>query len=70
MDGRGVKGEESRKVGEAEGERWMGGRGEEELCCMLAPVQEEQFMHLTNYSVNKHSESFDRDESIDKGSKR
>ncbi|XP_048108998.1 tubulin polyglutamylase TTLL7 isoform X2 [Alosa alosa] len=28
------------------------------------------FMHLTNYSVNKHNENFERDETIDKGSKR
>ena len=27
-------------------------------------------MHLTNYSVNKQSESFDRDEREDRGSKR
>ena len=27
-------------------------------------------MHLTNYSVNKHSKSFDKDERTDKGSKR
>lgn len=27
-------------------------------------------MHLTNYSVNKHSDSFDNDESVGKGSKR
>ena len=27
-------------------------------------------MHLTNYSINKHSEAFDRDEDFDKGSKR
>lgn len=27
-------------------------------------------MHLTNYSVNKHNERFDRDETEDKGSKR
>lgn len=29
-----------------------------------------QFMHLTNYSVNRHNESFDNDDSYDKGSKR
>ncbi|XP_015274875.1 PREDICTED: tubulin polyglutamylase TTLL7 [Gekko japonicus] len=28
------------------------------------------YMHLTNYSVNKHNERFDRDETEDKGSKR
>ncbi|XP_034978532.1 tubulin polyglutamylase TTLL7 isoform X1 [Zootoca vivipara] len=28
------------------------------------------FMHLTNYSVNKHNERFERDETEDKGSKR
>ena len=27
-------------------------------------------MHLTNYSVNKHSSAFNNDEGIDKGSKR
>ena len=27
-------------------------------------------MHLTNYSVNRHNESFDNDDSCDKGSKR
>jgi len=27
-------------------------------------------MHLTNYSVNKHNEHFERDETEDKGSKR
>ena len=27
-------------------------------------------MHLTNYSVNKHNESFDNNDSCDKGSKR
>ena len=27
-------------------------------------------MHLTNYSVNKHNENFERDETADKGSKR
>uniref|UniRef100_A0A8C1V9C3 Tubulin tyrosine ligase-like family, member 7 n=1 Tax=Cyprinus carpio TaxID=7962 RepID=A0A8C1V9C3_CYPCA len=28
------------------------------------------YMHLTNYSVNKHNEKFGRDETVDKGSKR
>ncbi len=28
------------------------------------------FMHLTNYSVNKHSDAFDNDECVDRGSKR
>ncbi|XP_042191329.1 tubulin polyglutamylase TTLL7 isoform X2 [Callorhinchus milii] len=28
------------------------------------------FMHLTNYSVNKHNENFERDENADRGSKR
>ena len=27
-------------------------------------------MHLTNYSINKHSEGFDHSQSVDKGSKR
>lgn len=27
-------------------------------------------MHLTNYSINKHSQTFDKDEGFDKGSKR
>lgn len=27
-------------------------------------------MHLTNYSINKHNENFDRDDSDDSGSKR
>lgn len=31
---------------------------------------DQHFMHLTNYSINKHSEAFDRDEDFDKGSKR
>lgn len=33
-------------------------------------LQHNQFMHLTNYSVNRHNESFDNDDSCDKGSKR
>ncbi|XP_005993927.1 tubulin polyglutamylase TTLL7 [Latimeria chalumnae] len=28
------------------------------------------YMHLTNYSVNKHNENFERDETADRGSKR
>ncbi|XP_061739969.1 tubulin polyglutamylase TTLL7 isoform X3 [Nerophis ophidion] len=28
------------------------------------------FMHLTNYSVNKHNHNFERDQTVDKGSKR
>ncbi|XP_043929343.1 tubulin polyglutamylase TTLL7 [Protopterus annectens] len=28
------------------------------------------YMHLTNYSVNKHNENFERDDNADKGSKR
>ncbi|KAA0707991.1 Tubulin polyglutamylase TTLL7 [Triplophysa tibetana] len=28
------------------------------------------YMHLTNYSVNKHNENFERDETVNKGSKR
>lgn len=31
---------------------------------------DELFMHLTNYSINKHNENFDRDDSDDSGSKR
>ena len=27
-------------------------------------------MHLTNYSVNKHSDKFDNSEEVDQGSKR
>ena len=27
-------------------------------------------MHLTNYSINKHNENFDQDDSDDSGSKR
>lgn len=44
--------------------------------CILSIVhssvstQEQYFMHLTNYSVNKHNESFDCDEREDRGSKR
>lgn len=33
-------------------------------------IQGQQFMHLTNYSINKHSQTFDKDEGFDKGSKR
>ncbi len=33
-------------------------------------LQEEQFMHLTNYSINKHSDCFDANEDFDKGTKR
>ena len=42
------------------------------LKCILgvANLQDQCFMHLTNYSVNKHSDSFDNDESVAKGSKR
>lgn len=32
--------------------------------------QSQLYMHLTNYSVNKHNERFERDETEDKGSKR
>ena len=35
----------------------------------LSP-QSQLYMHLTNYSVNKHNENFERDETVDKGSKR
>jgi len=31
---------------------------------------DELFMHLTNYSINKHNENFDRDDNDDSGSKR
>lgn len=34
------------------------------------PPQSQLYMHLTNYSVNKHNENFERDETVDKGSKR
>lgn len=27
-------------------------------------------MHLTNYSINKHSDTFDNSEEVDQGSKR
>lgn len=37
--------------------------------CLLSP-QSQLYMHLTNYSVNKHNENFERDETVDKGSKR
>ena len=30
----------------------------------------ESFMHLTNYSINKHSDTFTQEEGIDRGSKR
>lgn len=33
-------------------------------------LQSQLYMHLTNYSVNKHNENFERDETVDKGSKR
>lgn len=33
-------------------------------------LQTQLYMHLTNYSVNKHNERFERDETEDKGSKR
>ena len=36
---------------------------------LLSP-QSQLYMHLTNYSVNKHNENFERDETVDKGSKR
>ena len=32
--------------------------------------QDELFMHLTNYSINKHNENFDKDDKDDSGSKR
>ncbi|MGH0124790.1 UNVERIFIED_CONTAM: hypothetical protein FKN15_051919 [Acipenser sinensis] len=34
------------------------------------PTMSQLYMHLTNYSVNKHNENFERDETADKGSKR
>lgn len=37
--------------------------------CVFSP-QSQLYMHLTNYSVNKHNENFERDETVDKGSKR
>lgn len=33
-------------------------------------LQTQLYMHLTNYSVNKHNERFERDETENKGSKR
>ncbi|XP_073681669.1 tubulin polyglutamylase TTLL7-like [Garra rufa] len=33
-------------------------------------LENQLYMHLTNYSVNKHNENFERDETVDKGSKR
>lgn len=36
----------------------------------LSFFQSQLYMHLTNYSVNKHNENFERDETVDKGSKR
>lgn len=39
------------------------------IVCLLSP-QSQLYMHLTNYSVNKHNENFERDETVDKGSKR
>lgn len=39
-------------------------------CCSLFSPQSQLYMHLTNYSVNKHNENFERDETVDKGSKR
>lgn len=37
---------------------------------LFVPFQDELFMHLTNYSINKHNENFDRHDSNDSGSKR
>lgn len=33
-------------------------------------LQTQLYMHLTNYSVNKHNEHFERDETENRGSKR
>ena len=41
-----------------------------ELIWILILLQDELFMHLTNYSINKHNDNFDRDDSDDSGSKR
>ena len=41
-----------------------------ELTWILLLLQDELFMHLTNYSINKHNDNFDRDDSDDSGSKR
>ncbi|EDO45410.1 predicted protein, partial [Nematostella vectensis] len=41
--------------------------------CYEPPTEDnmdELFMHLTNYSINKHNENFERDENDDMGSKR
>ncbi|MEQ2187784.1 Tubulin polyglutamylase ttll7 [Goodea atripinnis] len=41
------------------------------VCCGASlSAQSQLYMHLTNYSVNKHNENFERDETMDKGSKR
>lgn len=37
---------------------------------LFVAFQDELFMHLTNYSINKHNENFDRHDSNDSGSKR
>ena len=39
-------------------------------CSSASIPQDELFMHLTNYSINKHNENFDKDDSDDSGSKR
>ena len=33
-------------------------------------LQDQLYMHLTNYSINKHSDAFEKTNSVDSGSKR
>lgn len=37
---------------------------------LLYKMQQQHYMHLTNYSINKHSDGFDASEAHDKGTKR
>ena len=36
----------------------------------ISPLQDQLYMHLTNYSINKHSEAFEKTNTVDSGSKR